>query len=168
VVGVFFAGRMSMLSTVERYRRENRDASKREHEAKLRAKNLQASIDSGTAVPIRRVVGVLDDNTIFLRRHFTNEKSRVRLYGVIPEPALATRFITNSCFQKDVRITEMGQDTSGQFMVDVLIEGRSLSAELLRGGLARLDKDVATDNEEFARLEAEARRLGRGLWEWRP
>jgi endonuclease YncB( thermonuclease family) len=68
-------------------------------------------------------------------------------------------------FGKAVTVRASGQDRYGRTLGDVLLpDGRSLSRVLVRSGYAWWYREHARNDGTLARLEAEARSEGRGLW----
>jgi micrococcal nuclease len=115
-----------------------------------------------------KVVAVADGDTFTLLRG--REQVRVRLEGIdCPEKGQpfgnnARTALSDMVFGKEVRIAQTDVDRYGRVIARVFLsDGRNVNQELLRRGLAwhytRYSKD-----EEYARLEAAARKNRAGLW----
>ncbi len=65
-------------------------------------------------------------------------------------------------FQKII-LKGLGHDSEGRLLAEVRVDGRNVSRELLKAGLAWYDKRHGED-EELAELEAKARATKQGLW----
>jgi endonuclease YncB( thermonuclease family) len=116
-----------------------------------------------------KVVGISDGDTISVLRE--GKAVKVRLYGVdAPEKAQAfgtkaRQFTATLAFQKDVTIIIHATDRYGRIVGEVLLpDGRNLSQELVREGMAWWYKPYAAKDTTLAQLEAEARAAHRGLW----
>jgi endonuclease YncB( thermonuclease family) len=116
-----------------------------------------------------KVVAVTDGDTI--RVLHDRREQRIRVYGVdFPESkqAFGTRarqFTADLVFAKAVRVESLGTDRYGRTIGRVTLpDGRSLQAELVRAGLAWWYRQYAPKDAVLEKLEAEARRAGRGLW----
>jgi micrococcal nuclease len=116
-----------------------------------------------------KVVGISDGVTLSVLRD--GKAVKVRLYGVdAPEQAQAfgtkARQLTGELvFQRDVTVVVHTTDRYGRLVGEVLLpDGRSLSHELVRGGLAWWYRQYASHDTTLAQLEAEARTAKRGLW----
>ena len=116
-----------------------------------------------------KVVGISDGDTISVLRE--GKAVKVRLYGVdAPEQAQAfgtkARQLTGDlAFQRDVTVVIHATDRYGRLVGEVLLpDGRSLSQELVRAGLAWWYRQYASKDTALAQLEAEARTAKRGLW----
>jgi endonuclease YncB( thermonuclease family) len=115
------------------------------------------------------VVGISDGDTISVLRE--GKAVKVRLYGIdAPEKAQAfgtraRQFTAALVFQKDVTIVVHAIDRYGRIVGDVLLpDGRNLSQELVKAGMAWWYKPYAAKDTTLAQLEAEARAAKRGLW----
>jgi micrococcal nuclease len=116
-----------------------------------------------------KVVGISDGDTISVLRE--GKAVKVRLYGIdAPEKAQAfgtkARQVTaNLVFQKEVTIVVHATDRYGRIVGQVLLpDGRDLSQELVKEGMAWWYKPYAAKDTTLAQLEAEARAAQRGLW----
>ena len=95
--------------------------------------------------------------------------TRIRLYGVdCPEGnqkfgSEARTFTFRAINGKDVEIEQKAKDQYGRIVALVYYDGKCLNAELLKAGLAWHYKQYSKE-KEFADLENEARKAGRGLW----
>jgi endonuclease YncB( thermonuclease family) len=116
-----------------------------------------------------KVVGISDGDTISVLR--AGKAVKVRLYGIdAPEKAQAfgtkaRQFTATLVFQKDVTVIMRATDLYGRIVGEVLLpDGRSLSQELVKAGMAWWYKPYAAKDTTLAQLEAEARAAKRGLW----
>jgi endonuclease YncB( thermonuclease family) len=124
---------------------------------------LEAETIGGTVVEVR------DGDTIEL--DVGAGTVAVRLHGVDspesdqPFGAQAARFSRHRALGKDVRVQVVDRDRYGRLVGEVLLpEGDSLNELLVSNGLAWWYRRYAPDDHRLERLEAEARRSGRGLW----
>lgn len=127
-----------------------------------------AAADAGDAWT-GRVIWVYDGDTLKLEG--PKRTVRVRVFGVdCPEKGQpyakeALRFTMAAAKGRAVRVQARYVDRYGRVVGEVILpDGRSLGAELVRAGLAWHHRRFAPDDRDLARLEAEARRAGRGLW----
>ncbi len=120
-----------------------------------------------------KVVGVSDGDTLSVLRTSDSGELRavkVRLDGVdCPESAQAfgrraKQMSRSLCYGKEVRVEVRDVDRYSRLVARVVLpDGRDLSKELVRAGLAWWYRQYSSDAELEA-LEAEAREAGRGLW----
>lgn len=116
-----------------------------------------------------KVVGVSDGDTITILRDRRPEK--VRLHGIdAPEKGQpfgerAKQFTSSLAFRREVTVRVTGHDRRyGRAVADVvLLDGRSLSRELLRAGYAWWYRQYSTDRS-LEDLERQARVARAGLW----
>lgn len=115
------------------------------------------------------VVAISDGDTIRVLRG--TEPVRVRLYGIdAPErnQAFGTRarqYAGDLAYSKPVRVEVKGRDRTGRSVAIVILpDGRNLSYEMTRVGLAWWFRQYAPRDKDLARLEREARNAKRGLW----
>jgi len=121
-----------------------------------------------------RVVYVNDGDTAVI--DVAGRSLRVRFYGIdAPErqnrdwPAQpysrkATEFMRALLGKREVRVRFTGERTHAREVGEVFVGERSASREIVRAGLAWWNDRYAADDRELARLQAEARHAGRGLW----
>ena len=116
-----------------------------------------------------KVVRVADGDTITLLVDQTQH--RIRLHGIDcpergqPFGTKAKQFTSNLVFGQTVTARVVDVDRYGRQVCRVTLpDGKDLSAELVRAGLAWWYRHYAPDDEELAKLEAEAREEKRGLW----
>src|SRR5439155_11941608 len=116
-----------------------------------------------------KVVGISDGDTISVLRE--GKAVKVRLYGVdAPEKAQAfgtkaRQFTADMLFQKEVTIVIHATDRYGRIVGEVLLpDGRSLSQELVKAGMAWWYRPYAAKDTTLAQLEAETRAAQRWLW----
>lgn len=114
------------------------------------------------------VVKVADGDSITVRRP-GEEEVRVRLEGIDcpehrqPYSVAAKKFTSGMVFDERVQVRVLDHDRYGREVARVTVKGQDVSVELLREGLAWHYKHF-NQEEELARLEAEARQARRGLW----
>jgi endonuclease YncB( thermonuclease family) len=117
-----------------------------------------------------RVVGISDGDTITV---LTADKTqhRIRLWGIdAPETgqefgSRAKQVASELAFGKQVTIRPRDTDRYGRTVAEVILpEGRSMSREMVRRGLAWWYRAYAPHDAELAGLEAEAREARIGLW----
>jgi Micrococcal nuclease (thermonuclease) homologs len=112
---------------------------------------------------------VLDGDTIHLLRE-TGQIVRVELYGVdAPERGqpfadAATRVVRRVVFRTEVQARAETDDPDGRSVFVVRVDDRVLNEHLLRNGLAWWDREQAPYNDQYRRLEQQARANERGLW----
>lgn len=116
-----------------------------------------------------KVVKVADGDT-FTLLDADNQQVRVRLHGIdCPERAqpygnVARQYLSTLVFGKQVGVEEMDTDRYGRVVGIVHVDGKVVNEELLKEGLAWHYTEY-DDNPDWARLQADARRQGRGLWQ---
>lgn len=115
-----------------------------------------------------KVVGVHDGDTFTILHESKAEK--VRVNGIdCPEMGQpfgmrAKQYASGLIFGRTVTVAVFGRDRYGRTIGDaVLADGRNLSREMVRAGLAWQYREYSKD-KEIAALEAEARASKRGLW----
>jgi micrococcal nuclease len=116
-----------------------------------------------------KVVGVHDGDTITVLRDRTPVK--IRLFGIdCPETgqdfgSRAKGATSELAFGKVVTVHPRRNDRYGRTVADVVLpDGRILSHELVRPGLAWWYRKYAPKDASLARLEVEARAARIGLW----
>ena len=116
-----------------------------------------------------KVVGISDGDTMSVLRE--GKAVKVRFYGVdAPEKAQdfgtkARQLTAALVFQTEVTIVIHVTDRYGRIVGEVLLpDGRSLSQELVKAGMAWWYRPYAAKDTTLAQLEAEARAAQRGLW----
>jgi micrococcal nuclease len=114
-----------------------------------------------------KCVSVQDGDTIGVDYH--GLEVRIRLNGIdAPERnqpfyTQAKRFISKLVFGKKVRVHVRGDGGFGRLLADVGVNGKDLSVELLKAGLARHNTRFSSD-PVLAKLEADARKDAVGIW----
>lgn len=117
-----------------------------------------------------KVVGVSDGDTLTV---LTPERTqvRVRLHGIdAPESgqdfgSRAKQAASDLAFGKQVTVQVRDTDRYGRTVGEVILDdGRSLNREMVREGLAWHYVKFAPKDAELARLQADAKEAGRGLW----
>ncbi len=116
-----------------------------------------------------KVVKVADGDTFTLLDN-NNQQVRVRLHGIdAPERGqdfgnVSREKLNNLVFGKEVIIEEMDVDRYGRTVAIVFTQdGVCVNEMMLKEGLAWHYKEY-DDNEDWAKLEREAKREKRGLW----
>jgi len=117
-----------------------------------------------------RVVGISDGDT-FTGLTGDNEKIRLRIHGIDapergqPFSQKSRQYLSDLISSKMVGIiVETERDRYGRLVVWVYTpDGKDVSAEMIRAGLAWHYKDFS-DDLEYALLEIEARKSKIGLW----
>lgn len=122
----------------------------------------------GDDVARGRVTLVRDGDTIDVRSG--DRDVRVRVYGIDtpergqPWAAKAKRFTADLVGNRDVVLRIRAKDKYDRTVAEVILpDGRNLSEEILRAGLA-WHYDFHSRNAEWHRLMEDARAAGRGLW----
>jgi endonuclease YncB( thermonuclease family) len=115
-----------------------------------------------------RVTLVRDGDTVEVRSG--DREIRVRVYGIDtpergqPWSTKAKRFTADLVGNREVVLRVRAKDKYDRTVAEVLLpDGRNLSEEILRAGLA-WHYDFHSRNAEWHRLMEEARAAGRGLW----
>jgi micrococcal nuclease len=114
-----------------------------------------------------RCIGVSDGDTIEVVREHSAIK--VRLEGLdCPElgqdfSQKAKQFTSGLVFGKTVEIRPIGNDQYGRLIARVIVDGKDISEELLKAGLAWHFKKYNKDRD-LAELEKKAREDRIGLW----
>jgi endonuclease YncB( thermonuclease family) len=114
-----------------------------------------------------RVVGVVDGDTLDVLQD--GRSVRIRLEGVdCPERAQpwsrrATTLVSDLAFGRTASVRVVTVDRYCRQVARVEVEGRDLSRELLRSGLAWHFK-LYNQDSDLADLETQARAQRRGLW----
>jgi micrococcal nuclease len=116
-----------------------------------------------------KVVGVADGDTITVMHQGWGEP--IRLHGIdAPERGQpftnrAKQFVSDLCYQKQVRVETKGQDRYQRTIADVILQdGRILNYEIVKAGLAWWLKRYAPKDPTLEGLEFQAREARRGLW----
>jgi endonuclease YncB( thermonuclease family) len=114
------------------------------------------------------VVGVHDGDTITVLDP-SRQQTRVRVEGIdCPElhqafGRRAKQFSSDMVFGKQVTVQGTKRDQYGRLIGRVIVDGRDLSLELLRAGMAWHFVRYSSD-QSLAAAEAGARAAKRGLW----
>lgn len=116
-----------------------------------------------------RVLGIVEGDTIVVDA--AGEAQEVRIAGVdCPELAQpygneAAQMTRQLCLEKTVRLRIQGRDVYGHPVADVTLpDGRRLSQELLRNGLAWFNERDAAGDVRLRELHVQAMLDRRGLW----
>ncbi|MGC4029570.1 MAG: thermonuclease family protein [Steroidobacteraceae bacterium] len=117
-----------------------------------------------------RVLRVVDGDTLDVR--LASGRVRVRLQGIDaperdqPGGLAATRFLASQLQDRDVWLEPVSQDQYDRLLAVVHYQGVDLNRELVREGHAwAYRRYMRRAEQELCRLEEEARRSGRGLWQ---
>jgi len=115
------------------------------------------------------VVKVLDGDTIDVLHN--GQAERIRLAGIdCPEKGQAfwkkARHFTSSLVAgKQVTVKAMRRDGRGRTVANVVLpDGRNISQELVKAGMAWWYRKYAGNDQTLAQLEGEAQEHKRGLW----
>jgi len=116
-----------------------------------------------------KTVAIVDGDTLEVL--YEDTPVRVRLYGIdAPEKhqafgKRAKRYLRALALQHEVTVTVRDIDREGRLVGEVrLADGRNLSQELVRAGLAWHDRLYAPHDTVLQQLQAEAQTAKRGLW----
>lgn len=116
-----------------------------------------------------KVIAIIDGDTYDILLE-GNETERVRMDAIdAPEKGMpyykaAKNYLSNLCFQKEVRLVYVGTDQHGRSINhSFLKDGTDLSKEMIRNGYAWHYKEYSSD-KELADLEIQARNNKIGLW----
>ena len=116
---------------------------------------------------IGRCVGVSDGDTISVMHN--GRANKIRLEGIdCPELGQdfgmrAKQFTSAMVFGKDVEVREFNLDRYGRTVARVLVDGKDLSLELVKAGLAWHYRQYSSERV-LAQAQIEARLAKRGLW----
>lgn len=133
------------------------------------AQNSQGPIRSVTGQISGKVIGILDGDTYDL---LTPDKKTIRIrVAAIDAPErgmpfykVSKQYLAQLCFGKNVTLKEDARDRYDRIVAFTYLEdGREVSAEMLRAGMAWHFKKY-NDDPKLAALEIEARNAKRGLW----
>jgi len=114
-----------------------------------------------------KCVGISDGDTISVMKY--GRAIKIRLEGIdCPEPGQdfgtrARRFTSDMVFGKIVEVKEYNQDVYGRIVARVYVDGKDLSLELVKAGLAWHFKKYSSD-PILAGAEDQARKQKIGLW----
>lgn len=114
------------------------------------------------------VIGVIDGDTYDLLID-NNLTVRIRMEGIdapekgMPFYRVAKNYLSQNCFNKEIRIQKTGQDDRGRILAFTFVDNIELSHEMINAGLAWHFKKYNSD-PDLALLETEARKLKKGLW----
>ncbi len=116
-----------------------------------------------------KVISILDGDTYDILVE-GNKTIRVRMEGIdapekgMPFYRVSKSYLGEMCFNKNVRLEVTGKDLHGRTLAfSYLDDGRELSHEMIKAGLAWHFKKYSTD-KVLSNLEIEARNSKRGLW----
>ena len=112
-----------------------------------------------------RVFRVLDGDRLLLRTRGHSE--RVQLAGIDapelsqPNGPFSLKTLEKRVLGQRVKMTEVGENTVGEPLVDVRMLKYDIALEMVRAGAAWVSPD---GGPELRAAEAEARAAGRGIW----
>lgn len=116
-----------------------------------------------------KVVKILDGDTYEILLD-GNKTERIRMEGIdapekgMPFYKVSKNYLGSLCFKKNIRLEVQSTDRYGRTIAfGYLDDGRELSAEMLKAGLAWHYKKYNTD-EDLAELERQAKESRGGLW----
>jgi len=115
-----------------------------------------------------KVVGVADGDT-FTGLTEDNQQIKCRIYGIdAPEKKQAfgnrsKQTLSDLIFGEEVQIKIQNKDRYGRAVVWVVFNGKDVSAEMLKAGMAWHYKQYSKD-KDYAELEEQARQKKIGLW----
>ncbi|MFN8298378.1 MAG: thermonuclease family protein [Chitinophagales bacterium] len=116
-----------------------------------------------------KVIGIIDGDTYDILME-GNIKIRIRMEGIdapekgMPFYKVAKNYLGKLCFEKMVRLDVKEKDNHNRTVAySYLEDGRELSHEMVKSGLAWHFKQYSTDTI-LSNLEIEAKRARLGLW----
>lgn len=115
-----------------------------------------------------RIVKINDGDTYQLLLN-DNQTVRIRMEGIdapeggMPYYRVSKKYLTNLAANAMVKSVIIDIDHYNRFVCRTYLDRKELSAEMLKSGIAWHYKKYNRD-ENFARLESEARAAGLGLW----
>jgi micrococcal nuclease len=115
-----------------------------------------------------KVVGVKNANALEILRD--GKVYDVKLYGVdclakTENLGKAARRFSYQAFMTDVNVEIISTESNGSLVAKVtLADGKNLSAELIKNGLAWWDKRSTPEEKAFAAIEKDARAAFMGIW----
>jgi micrococcal nuclease len=125
---------------------------------------LLSSIEQQTG----KVVKVIDGDTFDL---MSDKKIRIRMFGIDspergqPYNVKAREFTAALIAGKEINVAIRNKDRYGRFVCDVYLDdGTYVNAEIVKAGYAWLFTRYSND-AELARLQEDARKSKRGLWQ---
>jgi endonuclease YncB( thermonuclease family) len=113
-----------------------------------------------------KVVSIADGDTLQIE---AGEQLTIRLEGIdTPERGQpfgnqARRHLSDLTYGKIATVAVSGEDQFGRSLGIVTVDGQDINAAMVRDGFAW--RYLYSSDKELARLEAEARRERRGLWQ---
>lgn len=126
---------------------------------------------------IRGVVHYVHDGDTITIKKSRGEYIKIRFYGVDcpetekkdawqaqPYGEAAKTFVRRMILKKQVTVRLSGDTTYDRLVGEVFYNGRSLSYELVKAGLAWWNKKFAPHDSDLKRLQKKARQKRVGLW----
>ena len=116
-----------------------------------------------------KVISIIDGDTYDVLIH-DNKTIRVRMEGIdapekgMPFYKVSKKYLSNLCFGKQVTMKITGEDQHDRVLAFAyLVDGKELSQEMIKAGLAWHFKKYNSDSE-LSEFEREAKTLRKGLW----
>jgi endonuclease YncB( thermonuclease family) len=116
-----------------------------------------------------KVVGITDGDT-FKGLTIDNQQVKCRIYGIdAPEKKQAfgqksKQYLSDLIFGKTVKIKVQGKNFDRAIVRVYTADGKDISAEMLRAGMAWHFKKYSSDDTEYSEFENQARNAKIGLW----
>jgi endonuclease YncB( thermonuclease family) len=133
------------------------------------SKSLQHQFSPVNEILHGKVIAVLDGDTLDILDK--NKKTmRIRLHGIdAPEKGqpfgrTAKEFLALQLAGKHVQVQQVEKDRYGRTIGDISVGGKRISVEMIKAGLAWHYVQFASDDQDLASAELEARSANRGLW----
>ncbi len=118
---------------------------------------------------IAKVIGIKDGDTIAVLHE--GKEETIRLNGIdCPEKkqafgSKAKQFTSELVFGKIVTVEPVTKDRYGRVVANVFVEGKNVNYEIVKNGFAWWYRKYAPDDTELEKVEEEARKKKRGLWQ---
>lgn len=136
-----------------------------------KSKSIEIETIDGIADFEETIIRVLDGDTPEIMYHGLKLSIRMKhidapeIKGGQPYSKLARRKLSELCLNKKVRIVaESKPDRFGRLLAELYIGDMNINKEMVRLGLAWHFK-IYSNNQEYARLENEAKKNKIGLWQ---
>ncbi|MDX1442404.1 MAG: thermonuclease family protein [Gammaproteobacteria bacterium] len=128
-------------------------------------------INGSSAELPARVVGITDGDTVRVRINtdegFREEKVRLDQIDAPergqPFGEKSRQYLASLVHGRDITLRTDGRDRYGRLIGDLLLDGKSMNAEMVRAGYAWVYRRYMKD-ENLLLLEGAARNANRGLW----
>jgi endonuclease YncB( thermonuclease family) len=123
----------------------------------------------GNEYIVGKVIKIQDGDTYDLLRE-DKTTLRIRMEGIdapekgMPFYRVSKKYLGELCLNQTIKVLKMSEDHHGRTVAySFLDDGRELSREMLKAGLAWHYKEYNSE-EELSDLETEAQNAKRGLW----